>query len=58
MKKFTPQSSDVDPDLGPVGSAIIWVRGSRWYKMKGKEEFNQQFFFRRKLYFSSLNLKK
>ena len=56
-------SNDVDPD--PVGSAFIWVRGSgsafRRYIMKGKAEFNQQIFgvfFRRKLYFSSLNLKK
>ena len=51
------KSSDVDPD--PVGSALIWVRGSgsafrmririqRTYKIRGKAEFNQQiycFFF-------------
>ena len=63
--------SDVDPD--PVGSGFIWVRGSgsrirlririQRYKItdkiKGKAEFNQQnFFFGRKLYFSSLNLRK
>ena len=40
-----------------------WIRIQRYKiadKMKGKAKFNQQkyFFFRRKLYFSSLNLKK
>ena len=54
----------MDPDQDLVGSALIWVRGRiriQRYKMKGKAEFNQQSFwgsFRRKLHFSSLNLKK
>ena len=36
-------------------SAFIWIQR---YKMKGKAEFNQIIFFRRKLYLSSQNLKK
>ena len=41
--------------------AVLWIHLGPWiqrYKMKGKAEFNQQFFFffRRKLYFSSIFL--
>ena len=58
---------DPDPDPDPVGSGHIgpWIRiRIQRYKitdkMKGKAEFNYKkiFFFRRKLYFSSMNLKK
>ena len=53
----------INSDVDPVRSAFILVRGSgsrlqRRIIMKGKAEFNQVLgFFRRKLYFSSLNLK-
>ena len=57
-----PKTSDVGPD--PVGSRFIWVRvsGSRGIKSlikwSEKQSLTMKPFFRRKLYFSSLNLKK
>ena len=44
-------TSDVDPDLDPVGSVFIWVRG---YKIRGKQSLTKKIlgFFWRKLYFS------